>query len=156
MPLRIAVFGVGGAGGRFGASLARAGVETVFVARGEHLRAIRENGLVLETPEAEIRVRPALATDDPREAGPVDVVLLGVKTWQVVEAARAVGPLLGPETFVVPLQNGVEAETQLSGILGAERLDESVASDTLGAVVKDHEDQQLVATRLADVVGHDG
>jgi 2-dehydropantoate 2-reductase len=122
MSMRIAIFGVGGAGGRFGAFLARAGEESVFIARGGHLRAIRENGLVLETPEAEIRVRPALATDQPGEAGPVDVVLLGVKTWQVVDAARAMGPLLGPETFVVPLQNGVEAADQLSGVLGPERV----------------------------------
>jgi 2-dehydropantoate 2-reductase len=124
--MRIAIFGVGGAGGRFGAFLARAGhaqgVETVFVARGAHLRAIRENGLVLETPEEEIRVRPALATDDPAAAGPVDVVLLGVKSWQVEEAARAMAPLLGPETFVVPLQNGVEAADQLAGVLGAGRV----------------------------------
>ncbi len=122
MSMRIAVFGVGGAGGRFGAFLARAGEEMVFVARGEHLRALRENGLVLETPEGEISVRPALATDDPGAAGPVDVVLLGVKSWQVGEAARAMGPLLGPETFVVPLQNGVEAAGQLAAVLGARRV----------------------------------
>jgi len=120
--MRIAIVGVGGVGGRFGAFLARAGEEMVFVARGEHLRAIRENGLVLETPEEEIRVRPALATDDPAAAGPVDVILLGVKSWQVEEAARAMAPLLGPETFVVPLQNGVEAADQLAGVLGAQRV----------------------------------
>ena len=120
--MRIAIYGTGGAGGRFGAFLTRAGEETVFVARGEHLRAIREGGLVLETPEEEIRVRPALATDDPAESGPVDVVLLGVKTWQVEDAARAMGPLLGPDTFVVPLQNGVEAADQLAGILGKTRV----------------------------------
>ena len=120
--MRIAIYGTGGAGGRFGAFLARAGEETVFVARGEHLRAIRENGLILETPEAEIRVRPALATDHPAAAGPVDAVLLGVKSWQVEESARAMAPLLGPETFVVPLQNGVEAADQLAGVLGAQRV----------------------------------
>ena len=124
--MRIAIFGMGGVGGRFGAFLARAGrargVETVFVARGEHLRAIREKGLVLETPEEEIRVRPALATAEPAEAGPVDAVLLGVKSWQVEEAARSLGPMLAPGTFVVPLQNGVEAADQLARILGAERV----------------------------------
>lgn len=120
--MRIAVFGVGGAGGRFGAFLARGGEETVFLARGEHLRAIRESGLLLETPEGELRVRPAVATDDPAEAGPVDAILLGVKAWQVEDAARALGPLLGPDTFVVPLQNGVEAASQLASVLGAERV----------------------------------
>jgi 2-dehydropantoate 2-reductase len=120
--VRIAIFGVGGVGGRFGAFLARGGQEMVFVARGEHLRAIRENGLILETPEGEILVRPALATDDPGEAGPVDAVLLGVKAWQVEEAAQALRPLLGPKTYVVPLQNGVEAADQLAAVLGRERV----------------------------------
>jgi 2-dehydropantoate 2-reductase len=120
--MKIAIFGVGGAGGRFGAILARAGEEMVFIARGEHLRAIREHGLVLETPEEKIRVSPALATDDPAQAGPVDAVLLGVKSWQVEEAAGAMGPLLGPNTFVMPLQNGVEAAAQLAAVLGRERV----------------------------------
>lgn len=120
--MRIAVFGVGGAGGRFGAFLARGGQEMVFIARGEHLSAIREAGLVVETPEGEIRVRPAAATDDPAEAGPADVVLLGVKSWQVEEAARAMRPMFGPDTFVVPLQNGVEAAALLAATLGAERV----------------------------------
>jgi 2-dehydropantoate 2-reductase len=120
--VRIAVFGVGGAGGRFGASLARAGEDLVFLARGAHLCAIREGGLVVETPEGEIRVRPVAAIDDPAEAGLVDVVLLGVKSWQVEEAARAMRPMLGPDTFVVPLQNGVEAAGQLAEALGAERV----------------------------------
>ena len=120
--MRIAIFGVGGAGGRFGAFLARGGQEMVFLARGAHLQAIRETGLTVETPEGEILVRPAVATDDPAEAGPVDVVLLGVKSWQVEEAGRALGPMLGSDTFVVPLQNGVEAADQLAAILGPERV----------------------------------
>jgi 2-dehydropantoate 2-reductase len=117
--MRIGVFGTGGAGGHFGAKLAGAGEDVVFIARGEHLAVIRQNGLVVETPEGEILVRSP-ATDDPREAGPVDVVLLGVKTWQVEDAARAMEPMVGTETFVVPLQNGVEAAGQLAAVLGAE------------------------------------
>lgn len=120
--MRIAVYGTGGAGGHFGARLAEAGEEVVFIARGAHLEAIRAEGLRVELPEREIRVHPAVATDDPAEAGPVDVVLLGVKTWQVEEAARRMGPMLGPGTFVVPLQNGVEAAGQLSAALGAQRV----------------------------------
>jgi 2-dehydropantoate 2-reductase len=120
--LRIAVFGTGGAGGRFGAELSRAGEDVAFIARGSHLAAIRERGLVVETDEGELSVRPAVATDDPGDVGPVDVVLLGVKTWQVEDAARAMGPLLGPDTFVVPLQNGVEAAGQLSGVIGREHV----------------------------------
>ena len=118
--MRIAVFGTGGAGGYFGAQLARSGEEVAFIARGRHLEAIRANGLVIESPAGELVVRPSQATDDPREVGPVDVVLVGVKAWQVPDAAAQLQPLVGRETFVVPLQNGVEAAAQLSSVLGRE------------------------------------
>jgi 2-dehydropantoate 2-reductase len=120
--MRIAVYGTGGAGGHFGARLAKAGQDVVFIARGDHLEAIRKNGLAVETDAGEILVRPANATDDPAQAGPVDVVLLGVKTWQVEDAARGMAPMLGPDTFVVPLQNGVEAAGELVGVLGPGRV----------------------------------
>jgi 2-dehydropantoate 2-reductase len=118
--MRIAVFGTGGAGGYFGAQLARSGEEVVFIARGRHLEAIRANGLVIESQAGELVVPSAQATDDPKKVGPVDVVLVGVKAWQVPDAAAALRPLVGPETFVVPLQNGVEAAEQLSSVLGRE------------------------------------
>jgi len=117
--MRIAVFGSGGVGGFFGGRLARAGEEVFFLARGEHLRAIRERGLTIESPEGDFEVRPARATEDPAEIGPVDLVLLGVKAWQVPEAARQMRPLIGPGTAVLPLQNGVEAPRQLVEELGA-------------------------------------
>ena len=120
--MRIAIYGTGGVGGYFGAQLARAGEDVVFIARGAHLDAIRAHGLRVETPKGEIAIRPAQATDDPAEAGAVDAVLVCVKTWQVPEAARAIRPLIGPETIVVPLQNGVEAPAQLAAALGAERV----------------------------------
>jgi 2-dehydropantoate 2-reductase len=120
--MRIGIYGTGGAGGHFGARLAKAGEDVVFIARGEHLEAIRRGGLVVQTDTGEIRVQPAKATDDPAEAGRVDVILLGVKTWQVEESARRMGPMLGPGTFVVPLQNGVDAADQLIGVLGKERV----------------------------------
>src|SRR3712207_2856989 len=119
--MRIAIFGTGGAGGYFGARLAQAGEELVFVARGEHLKAIRDQGLRVETAAGEIVVRSE-ATDDPARVGAVDAVLVGVKTWQVADAARAMRPMVGPHTFVVPLQNGVEAAAQLAAVLGAERV----------------------------------
>lgn len=119
--MRFAIFGTGGAGGYFGAHLARAGEHVVLIARGEHLKAIRERGLRVETTAGEI-VAHSEATDDPKQAGLVDVVLLGVKTWQVPEAAREMRPMLHPQTFVVPLQNGVEAATELSRALGAEHV----------------------------------
>jgi 2-dehydropantoate 2-reductase len=120
--MRIAVFGTGGAGAYFGAQLARAGEDVTFIARGEHLQAIRKEGLRIETPRGEIVVHPAKATDDPAQVGVVDVVLVGVKAWQVLQAARAIRPLMGPETFAVPLQNGVEAASQLESVLGPEHV----------------------------------
>src|SRR5262249_24482627 len=100
--MRIVVFGTGGAGGYFGAQLMRAGVDVAFIARGDHLSAIRTHGLCIETTAGETVFRPALATDDPTQSGNADVVLVGVKAWQVTEAAEAIRPMMGPETFVVP------------------------------------------------------
>jgi len=120
--MRIAIFGTGGAGGYFGAQLARAGQDVIFIARGEHLQAIHTQGLRVETSKGEIVIHPAQATDDPAQVGVVDSVIVGVKTWQVTDAARAMQPMIGPETFVVPLQNGVEAPSQLAGVLGVEHV----------------------------------
>ncbi len=119
--MRIAVFGTGGAGGYFGAHLARAGEDVFFIARGEHLRAIREQGLRIEKAGDEFIAR-APATGDPAEVGTVDAVIVGVKTWQLTEAAREMRPLIGAETIVVPLQNGVEAAAELASVLGAEHV----------------------------------
>jgi 2-dehydropantoate 2-reductase len=120
--LRFVVFGAGGAGGYFGAQLALAGEHVVFIARGEHLKAIRSKGLRLETPTGDTVIERAEATDDPAQVTGVDVVLLGVKAWQVTEAAEAMRPMVGPGTFVVPLQNGVEASSQLATVLGAKHV----------------------------------
>ena len=116
--MRIAVFGTGGAGGYFGAQLALAGETIAFIARGDHLRAIKANGLRLETPSGETIIQTQ-ATDNPPEVGKVDVVLVGVKAWQVSDAAKAMQPLVGPDTVVVPLQNGVEAASELAAVLGS-------------------------------------
>jgi 2-dehydropantoate 2-reductase len=116
--MRIAIFGTGGAGGYFGAHLASAGEDVVFIARGEHLQAIRERGLRVEKAVGELVVHSE-ATDDPAQAGTVDAVLMGVKTWQLTDAARAMRPMIGTQTFVVPLQNGVEAPARLAAVLGA-------------------------------------
>ncbi len=120
--MRIAVFGAGAVGGYFGARLARGGEDVLFIARGAHLEAIRRDGLYVESPLGDFRIHPAQATDRPEEAGPVDVVLVGVKAWQVPEVAPQMGPLLGPETFIVPLENGVEAPDQLAAVWGRERV----------------------------------
>lgn len=116
--MRIAVFGTGGVGGYFGGRLAQAGEDVVFIARGEHLRAMRMHGLQVDSIKGDFLVKPVQATDDPAQAGIVDVVLVGVKAWQVPEAAEAMRLLVGPETFVLPLQNGLEAPAQLAAVLG--------------------------------------
>lgn len=120
--MRIAIFGTGGAGGYFGGRLAQAGEDVVFIARGEHLRALRTHGLRVESLKGDFVVQRVQAADAPAQVGVVDAVLVGVKAWQVTEAAQAMRPLVGPETFVVPLQNGVEAPAQLSAVLGAEQV----------------------------------
>lgn len=116
--MRIAIFGAGGAGGYFGARLARAGEEVVWIARGPHLEALRTRGLRVESADGDFTLDPLDASDEPGRFGPVDVVLLGVKAWQVTDAARAMRPLIGAETSVVPLQNGVEAADELRAVLG--------------------------------------
>jgi 2-dehydropantoate 2-reductase len=120
--MRIAVFGSGSVGGYFGGRLAQAGEDVVFIARGEHLNAMREHGLRVDSINGNFVVQPVQATDDPATVGKVDLVLVGVKAWQVSEAAKAIRPLLGPETVVLPLQNGLEAPVQLSEILGAQHV----------------------------------
>ena len=116
--MRIAVFGAGGIGGYLGGRLSKAGEEVVLIARGEHLAAIRENGLRVDSIKGDFVATPALATDNPAEVGTVDAVILGVKAWQVTDAAKAMRPMIGPDTFVVPMQNGVEAPGQLAAVLG--------------------------------------
>jgi 2-dehydropantoate 2-reductase len=120
--MRVAVFGTGGVGGYFGARLASTGVDVVFIARGEHLAAMRRSGLRVSSVLGDMSIEAAKATDSPAEAGPVDAVLLGVKTWQVPAAAAALEPLLGADTFVVPLQNGVDTAEVLARAIGAEHV----------------------------------
>jgi len=116
--VRIAVVGVGGVGGYFGGRLAQAGADVIFIARGDNLAALREQGLRIESIIGDAFVAPVQATDDPAQAGPVDMVLVATKTWQLDEAIDLMRPLIGPETGVVPLLNGVEASDRLAAALG--------------------------------------
>lgn len=120
--MRLAVFGAGGVGGYFGGRLAQAGHPVVFVARGAHLEAIRRSGLHVQSIAGDFAVSPAEATDQPALAGTVDAVLLCVKAGEVAEASRALLPMLGPDTFVVPLQNGVEAADDAGAVVGPDRV----------------------------------
>jgi 2-dehydropantoate 2-reductase len=107
--MRIAIFGTGGVGGYFGGRLAQAGEDVVFIARGDHLQAMSRHGLRVDSINGDFVLESVQATDDPAQVGIVDVVLLGVKAWQVPDAAEAIRPMVGSETVVLPLQNGVEA-----------------------------------------------
>jgi len=120
--MRIAIFGSGGVGGYFGGRLALAGNDVTFIARGEHLRALRSTGLHVDSINGDFTVSPISATDDPSQVKSVDVVILGVKAWQIGEAADAMRPMIGASTFVLPLQNGVEAFQQLAEALGKEHV----------------------------------
>ena len=116
--MRIAVFGTGGVGGYFGGRLAQAGEDVTFIARGEHLGAIKSSGLRVESITGDFTVFPAKATNDVRDVGDVDLIVIGVKAGQVPEAARAIKPILGSTTTVLPMQNGVDAAPQLVNDLG--------------------------------------
>lgn len=120
--MKFAVIGAGGVGGYFGGRLAQAGHDVTFVARGPHLAALRERGLRVFSTEGDFEVPQARATDDPSTIGVVDVVLLAVKTWQVTDAAARLAPLLGAESAVLTLQNGVEAPDEVARVCGRERV----------------------------------
>lgn len=120
--MRIAVFGAGSVGGYFGGRLALAGEDVVFIARGTQLQAMRVQGLRVESPKGDFTVPSVQATDEPTQVGPVEAVLVAVKAWQVPEAAQAIRPMLGPETCVVPLQNGLEAAAQVAAAVGPQHV----------------------------------
>ncbi|MCA1442731.1 2-dehydropantoate 2-reductase [Ensifer sp. IC4062] len=106
--MRIAVMGSGGIGGYIGLRLAKAGEDVTFIARGEHLYAMRSRGLRLESPLGNVSLPGVNATDDPVEVGVVDLVIFAVKLYDSEEAAAAIVPMVGPKTTVLTLQNGVD------------------------------------------------
>jgi 2-dehydropantoate 2-reductase len=120
--MRIVVVGAGGIGGYFGARLAQGGSEVVFVARGAHLAALRERGLIVESKLGDVRLQKVQATDDLFTLGTVDVVLICVKLWDTEAAAHAVSAIVGPATVVLSLQNGVQKDDVLRRILGDDRV----------------------------------
>jgi 2-dehydropantoate 2-reductase len=116
--MRIAVVGAGGVGGGFGVALAKAGADVIFIARGAQLAAMKSQGLKVQGPRGDIHLVPTQATDNPAEVGKVDFVLFCVKQWDVESAGEHIRPLIGPDTAVIPLQNGVDAAERLIPILG--------------------------------------
>ena len=110
--------GSGGVGGYFGARLAEAGCDVGFIARGAHLAAMRERGLVVESKLGNASLPKVRATSDPSTLGSVDVVLIAVKLWDTEAAVRAISPIVGPTTVVLSLQNGVQKDDVLRRVLG--------------------------------------
>jgi 2-dehydropantoate 2-reductase len=117
--MKIAVMGSGGLGGLYGGRLAHAGYDVSFIARGAHLAAMRGQGLVIENePHGGIHLPSVQATDDPASVGVVDVVLIAVKLWDTDTAVEAIRPMVGPQTAVLSLQNGVLKDDTLRRAFG--------------------------------------
>ena len=118
--MKIAVVGVGGLGGYIGGRLAQSGQDVTFLARGQRLATLHQNGLQVRSPDGDFVIRPVQATDDPATVGPVDLILFCVKTYDVAAAAAGLRLLIGPETALLPVQNGIAHLEQLRSILGNE------------------------------------
>jgi 2-dehydropantoate 2-reductase len=116
--MRFAVLGSGAVGGYYGAKLAHAGHDVTFVARGAHLAAIREHGLSIRSPALGDFVVHARAEEDTQRVGPVDVVIVAVKAYDNASALPLVAPMLGPDTTILPLQNGVDSVNELASRYG--------------------------------------
>ncbi len=119
--MRIAAMAAGAVGGYFGGRMQAAGHDVFFIARGANLAAIKSNGLRIESVHGDVHLPKVNVTDDPRNVGPVDIVLFAVKLWDTEAAAEATRPLVGPATRVITLQNGVDSVERVAPILGAEQ-----------------------------------
>jgi 2-dehydropantoate 2-reductase len=118
--MRVGVMAAGAVGGYFGGRMAAAGHDVAFIARGAHHDAIRRDGLRIESTLGNLHLRDVNVTDDPKQVGPVDVVLFAVKLWDTETAGQQTRPLIGPNTRVITLQNGVDSVERLAPILGDE------------------------------------
>ena len=120
--MKFAIFGTGGVGGYFGGRLAQAGEDMTFIARGNHLSAIQQTGLSVDSIRGDFVVHPAKATDSTESVGAVDVVILAIKGWQLDEAIFQMKPLIGDATVIVPLLNGIEHMEALVNAFGSEHV----------------------------------
>src|SRR5262245_45962297 len=118
--MRIAAMAAGAVGSYFGGRLAAAGHDVHFIARRAHLDALRRDGLKIQSVHGDLHLPKVNATPDPKEVGPVDIVLFAVKLWDTEIAAELAKPLIGPNTRVITLQNGVDSYERVSNVLGKE------------------------------------
>jgi len=120
--MKIAIIGTGGVGGYFGGKLAKAGYDVTFLARGEHLKAIQQNGLTVKSIKGDFKVDSVKATDRIDTIGLVDLVILGVKAWQVKDISYVLKTIIHKDTVVLPLQNGVLAVDELKESIKKENI----------------------------------
>jgi 2-dehydropantoate 2-reductase len=120
--MKILIMGTGGVGGYYGGLLAQQGNEVTFISRGAHLYALRHQGLQVKSVHGDFTVFPANATEDPAKVETVDLVLFCVKTYNTDEAAEAIRPVVGPQTVVMSLQNGVDAAERIGKVIGLEHV----------------------------------
>ncbi|MEN6318535.1 MAG: 2-dehydropantoate 2-reductase [Syntrophaceae bacterium] len=120
--MKIVIMGTGGIGGYYGGLLAQAGQDVTFIARGAHLQAIREKGLQIKSVHGNFTVSPATVTENPSLVGPVDLILFTTKTYQTDAAAQFIKPMVGKDTTVVSLQNGVDAADRIGAVAGMEHM----------------------------------
>lgn len=118
--MRIAVMGAGAVGGYFGARLAASGVDVTFIARGEHLKAMRQDGLRVKSIQGDLEIHSEFVASSDRIA-PVDLVLFAVKSQDTEEAARSLAPFMGASTAVLSLQNGVDNADKIARLWGGDR-----------------------------------
>jgi 2-dehydropantoate 2-reductase len=120
--MKIMIMGTGGVGGYYGGLLAQHGNDVTFISRGAHLYAIRHEGLKVKSVQGDFTISPANATDDPANVGLVDLILFCVKTYNTDEAAEAIRPVVGPQTVVMSLQNGIDAAERIGKAVGIEHV----------------------------------
>ncbi len=120
--MRIAIMGAGAVGGYFGGLLSLAGNDVTFIARGEHLRALQQNGLTLETPNGTLRVTNAHFVTEPAAVGACDVVLFAVKAYDIEAAAASLKPLVQAGAAIVSVLNGVDHQDRIAAVVGAGRV----------------------------------
>ncbi len=116
--MRFAILGSGAVGGYYGAKLARAGHDVTFIARGAHLAAIRERGLLVRSSTLGDFSVKAPAEEHTTRVGHVDVVIVAVKTYDNATALPMIAPMLGPDSAVLTIQNGVDSPTDVAAVVG--------------------------------------
>lgn len=120
--MRIAVMGTGAVGGYFGARLAAAGHELIFIARGQHLAALQTHGLRVTSPNGDLHIKQARCAGDPRGLEAADLILFCVKSYDTEAAAERIKPLVAPHTTLLSLQNGIDNLEKLGRFFTPEQI----------------------------------